>query len=155
MPVEAFLWHANSGNAGELATSLPMIPNATKRVIYSIPLPDLAVGDLVQAWATFEVTNPYQFNVMVGRSLLIGATADAITGTEISEPATRNITPGNHHDHIQDFGSYRAPIALTGKFLNLIAYAGSSQAVAGDEAVVEQDYGRLFVNIFDAAALKP
>lgn len=147
--IAAKIWHANSGNSSELVTQLP--EGAVKKVVFSIALPALAVGDLVEAHASFEVTNPYAFNIMVGRQLRIADAASAVNGIELSEAATRNISPNMHHDHIQDFGSYVVTDAMVGRFVNFIAYTGSTAYSSGDAAVVEQDYGRLFVKVYPAA----
>lgn len=145
----AKIWHSNSGNSSELVSTLPA--GAVKKVVYSIALPDLSPGDLVEAHATFEVTNPYSFNIMVGRQLRIANAASAVNGIELSEAATRNISPNMHHDHIQDFGTFVATTAMAGRFVNFVAYSGSSAYSAGDAAIVEQDYGRMFVKVYPAA----
>lgn len=149
---QPFIWYGNSGNLSEKVTHLPLT-NA-KYVVYSIKLPNCAEGDLIKVRATFEVTNPYNYNIMVGRGFIIAKTATAVTGTEISEYATRNITPGMHHDHIQDFGSIRATAAMSGNYVNFVAYSGSSAAGSGHKAIVEQDYGRLEVERIRAWALE-
>jgi hypothetical protein len=154
--VTAFLWNRNSGNFGEKVAQLPLgtVGNVLRRVIYSMALPPVNVGDLIQAWATFEASNETPQNVMVGRYLTLTTGPGVTTGTDISEAATRNITPDMHHDHIQDFGSYRVSAARSGWWLNYIAYAGRNTVQPGEYVIVEQDYGRLMVNIYDAAVVK-
>lgn len=143
------IWMAGSGDNSELVTQLPK--GAIHKVVYSIALPDLNAGDVIEAHATFEATNPYTYNMMVGRYLLLATSDSSVIGTEISEAATRNITPGMHHDHIQDFGTFLVTDAMSGMFVNFVAYCDAQAATSGHAAVVEQDYGRLFVKVYPAA----
>lgn len=145
------IWWKNTGDFSEKRTTLPV--NSTKHVIYSVALPDLKAGDLIDVRATFEITNPYSFNVMVGRQLILGDGHLSVTGSEISEAATRNITPGMHHDHIQDFGTYLVPSDMTGKHITVVAWSGSSAANSTHNVILEQDYGRLEVKVFPSSMI--
>jgi len=146
-PTGPSIWHSNSGNGSELATQLN-IHTVQKEVIYSVALPDLYGGDVVEAYGTFEVTNPYPYNIMVGRLIILADSPSATTGIELSEAATRNISPNMHHDHIQDFAQYKVPQDVSGKYVNLISYSAASRSVSTSRAKVEQDYGRLFVKVY-------
>lgn len=148
------MWTNNSGNNSELVAQLPLVPASTRMVVFSLPLPDLAVGDVVQAFGSFGATNPELYNVMVGKYLVIASSAGATTGIEVSEASTRNITPDMHHDAVQSYGSYKVTSALINRFLNYIAYTAANPAQAGDYVAVEPDYGRLFVNVLRAAELE-
>lgn len=142
------LWKTgNSGNNSELVTSLPM--GDVKKVIYSL---DLNTGDSIQindelvANASFEVTtNETVYNTKCAKQLILATSAAATTGTEISEPDAKNVTPDVHHDVHNAQGTIS--ISDTSKhYLNLVAWADSS---SGTQAlVVEQDYGRLNYQIF-------
>lgn len=145
--VPTWIWFDNTGNQSERISELSLATD--KKVVYSIPLPPLVEGDIIDAHATFEVTNDLGFNVMVGRQLVISSTPDGVSGIEVSEAATRNVTPNMHHDHIQDFGSAVWNRREGAYFLNLVAYAGASLHEDSAGALrVEQDYGRLSVTIF-------
>jgi hypothetical protein len=149
----AFLWHANSGNLSEKVSKL-YLGFANAKVVFSLALPSLNAGDLIQAWASCEVTNDLKVNVMVARCLKLSTSPTGTFGTEISEGAARNITPGNHHDVIQDFGSYQMTSGSYPLFLNFVVWADRTGRLATDFVKVAQDYGRLMVNAFDAAAVK-
>ncbi len=141
-----WVWFDNTGSESERVSELAI--SMERRVVYTIQLPPLQEGDLIDARATFEVTNPTDFNVLVGRQLIISDTPDGISGIELSEAAARNVTPDMHHDHIQDFGSMVWE-GESGTFhLNLVAHAGaSSEEAVGETVTVEPDYGRLAVTI--------
>lgn len=154
-----FIWHANSGNSSERVTFLPVPAIGTNyqtRVIFSIQLPTIAVGDLLEAHSSFEVTNNSSTqHVMVGRWMTLAPSSIATTGIDISEAAVRNVSKSSmHHDVVADHASYVATMELTGKYLNLVAYSGAELARYNDVITVEQDYGRMFVTIIDAIAMK-
>lgn len=120
------------------------------RVLYSVPLPDLYAGDVIDARVTYQLTNPYPFNVMSARFLAISdSPTNATLYTDlVSRPAGRNITDNMHHDIIHDFGTFRVPSFMSGKYLVLIVYAASSASTSGQALQVNRNYGRLEVKIF-------
>lgn len=149
------VWHANSGDNSERRTNLPIsgVPLPIVCVVYSVQLPEIFDGDLIEAWGTFEVTNPYNYDMMVCRQLIIGDANNSTTGVEVSEPACRNVTPGMHHDHTQDFGSIRGTAAMSGKWVIMTGYANNYN-VTGHAAILEQDYGRLIVKVTRKVAME-
>lgn len=150
------VWHQNSGNNSEKVTSLPIsgVQFPTYHVVYSIQLPTIFAGDLIEAFATFEVTNPYPgLDIMICRVLRIGDAATSTTGTEISEEAGQNVPYSVHHGTYPDFGSIRGVPSMSEKYVNFIACA-NIYGHAGKAVAVEQDYGRLIVKVTRAAALE-
>lgn len=125
------------------------------RVLYTVALPDLYAGDLVEARVTYQLTNPYPFNVMSARFLAISdhATNATLYTHFVSRPAGRNITDNMHHDVIHDFGTFRVPSFMSGKHLVLIVYAASSASTSGQALQVNQNYGRLEVKVYPAAMI--
>lgn len=134
-----------TGDAGELVATLPIATIApTKFSVYSLEIPDLAAGDVLLALADFQGTHEQSYNVLFSTQILACETADGTAGTEVSEGAGTNITPGNHHMQVSRSGS----LVVTNparRFINLVASAAASNALPGHELVVDQDYGRLTV----------
>lgn len=136
----------------ENVTSLPvptLVQNSDKRVVYSVPITAAAGDKMIFSFAG-EVTNPYNYNLMLGRGTILAASADAVLGTVLTRFATENITPGEHHKIFGGSGIHTFTAAFSG-FLNVVIYAGASAAQAGHAAPVEQGYGRLDVAMFRAA----
>lgn len=149
------VWHANSGPSSELRQTLVIsgLAQPYQHVVYSVRLPVIQAGDIIKAWATFEVTHEFAENVMVCRGLRICASATATAGTKISADSCRNVTPGMHHDSIQDFGSIVGTPGMSQMWLNFVAYANHYE-LPGAAVRVEPDYGRLFVEVTRKAAME-
>lgn len=138
----------NSGSNSEKVASLPIaVTGATKHVIYSVEVPDLAVGDKLVALASVQVTNDNPYNALFGTQLVLATSASAPTGTEISEASSANVTPDRHHDNPVIVGSTVAT-GTTKRFVNLVGYSMASQAKANHTLTVDADYGRLVVQRF-------
>lgn len=150
------MWHKNSGDNSELVPHLYLsYANGYRfEALYSIPLPDLHPGDLVDLRATFEVTNPHSYNCMCARYLIIADNPKDVTGIMVSEAAGRNVTPNMHHDVHHDFGTLKVTEEMTGKHAVCVAYAASTKAGPTNAIFVEQDYGRLEAKVIRAAALE-
>lgn len=153
-----FWWHENSGSSSELVTTIPITTGSpyTRKVIFSIALPDLAAGDLIEAKASMQVTTSYNYNCMIGSLLILTDSATSTSGlvADISEAAGENFDMAVHHKKVADFGSYRVTTPLIGKYVNFIAYAASTGALPGHALTVDLDYGRLIVDVIRAAALE-
>jgi len=138
----------NSGNSGELVTSLPLSDGApvNKRVVYCIDLltPPIA-GEILHVTAEMEATNDLGYNVAMVSQLLLTDTATATSGYEISEANGFNITPDMHHGMTIRVGTLTVPAGSTRRFVVLVAWAESTAAQPGHALTIEQDYGRLSV----------
>lgn len=150
------IWHKNSGNKSELTNRLYLSYSSGYRfeALYTIPLPTLYPGDLVEMHGTFEVTNPHKYNVMCARYLVITDNPKDIHGIHVSEAAGRNVTRNMHHDVHQDFGTYKVTETMEGKHAVMVAYAASSRAGPTNVIWVEQDYGRMYAKVFRAGILE-
>ncbi len=159
--ITPFIWQKNTGNTSEQFSQMIIagrINGVNQPIyfyaIYSIQLPEIFEGDLIEVDASFECTQDTGENVMVCRHIHICASATATSGgIEVSESACRNVTPGMHHDHIQDFGSIRGTPAMSNKFVNFIAYANHYE-LRGHAVKIEPDYGRMTVKVTRAAAME-
>lgn len=140
----------------ENVTSLPvptLVQNTDKRVVYSVPITAAAGDKMIFSFAG-EVTNPYTYNMMLGRGAILAESADAVSGIVLTRFATENITPAEHHKIFGGSGVHTFNSAFNG-FLNVVIYAGAGVAQPGHEAPVEQNYGRLDVAMFRAAPSQP
>lgn len=141
----------NTGSFSEQVTSLPVTSDGSaKRVVFSQQV-SVRAGDVILVLAKFEITNPYQYNIMGARYTLLCNSAGATNGTEITEAASMNVTPAIHHDIHVDVGTMTVANGGT-KYINVIAWAAASSPGANDALVVEQDYGRLSGVILRPAA---
>lgn len=132
-----------TGNSGELVTELPI--TNTKYVVLSIAIPaPLKVGDVLWCMADFQVTNDETYNALCGSQLIAADTATGTAGTEISEATGTNVTPDNHHMAFSRTGMLVVATPAR-RFVNLVVYAGASNAQPGDVMTVDADYGRLNV----------
>lgn len=133
----------NSGNTGEKISSMSL--NNTEVVLFSLPLPsDLQVGDIIEAWGDSEITNPNAFNCFIAGRIMQTQSDTANTGFELGEANGGNITPGNHHWPLKCYGW----IVVTDTSYNHLNMLANTLTATGSDLVVEQDYGRLFYNVY-------
>lgn len=142
-----------SGEGGELVATLPVpvAPAAADhRVIYSVEVPNIRGGDVLDVDAGFEVTSELAINVMLGSYLLLCTNAGDVQGAagsvELTDPRTENFHRDREH-HLDRVvtGRYLATTDLGTKRVNLVGYSGSQAAVGGETIVVEPGYGRVNV----------
>jgi hypothetical protein len=130
----------------ENVTSLEIATQAHK-VIYSIPIGQININDVLQITAEFEATNPFSYNVMIGSRILLCTSDIATTGVLVSPANAFNITPGNHHGVVTKARNWKSTLSYTNYHLNLVAWAGSVNALPGQMLQIEQAYGHLDVYI--------
>ncbi|MCX6191049.1 MAG: hypothetical protein NT109_02075 [Flavobacteriia bacterium] len=142
--------HYNSGNSSELIATLPITPSSPyqKMVIYSIPIANLNTNDILQASCEFEVTNPYTYNVMIASQIILANNPTDITGIEITEANGFNVDQNMHHGVVIKTGTLTCSANYPMKYVNVIGYSASTQALANHNLIIEQDYGRLSVLVF-------
>jgi len=130
-------------------TSIPIINGTpTLKVVYSVLIPVIYIGDILKITSTFEVTNPYTYNAMIGSYILLGTSATDTTSTNIIDPANAwNVTPAMHHGVVTKSRQWIATADYTNAYINVIGYGASVNAASGDAFVLEQGYGHLDVVI--------
>ncbi|GAA2177676.1 hypothetical protein GCM10009784_29150 [Arthrobacter parietis] len=139
--------HYDSSDSSEMVTTLP-VPVAAdkthKRVVFSLAVPDLSSGHILQVMAEFQVTNDLGYNVMCMSQIILAESKTSVSGTEITEANGRNVTPAAHHDSFPKIGS--VTVTTTGtKYVNVVAWCAASNATTGARITVDADYGRLSV----------
>lgn len=120
---------------------------AEKRVIYSVLIPALNSGDIVHITSTFEVTNPYTYNAMIGSQIILANAPNEVTGTMIDPANSFNVTPDGHHGVVNKARTWKSPSSYINKYINVVAWSASVNALPGHLLIVEQQYGHLDVFI--------
>lgn len=120
----------------ELVTTIPVAATsqaAVKQVVFSLSPGDLAPFELLLCTAEFEVTN----DLGAGRTCSSPRSlSSALPRRPQPEPRTEasrnNATPDVHHGQYTKVGTFKnSTSTLTSRYLNLVAYATMSSAVAG------------------------
>lgn len=137
----------NSGNKSELLNILPV--DREWRVIYSIGIKDLDIGDVLHATTHFEGTNDLDYRTMWTMGIILADSPQALSGFEITERGGYNCTPDLHHCTISKSGDiYITGGMLDNAYVNVVVRSGSTVARNGDYLIIENDYGRLSVMQF-------
>lgn len=140
-------------NVVEAVTSLDVNTSAPA-VIYSVFIPSMKVGDILNITSEFEVSNESVsqqggdgYRITIGSSMIIADSAIATTGTIIDQEKAYIVTKDMHHTVVVKALNYRADSILTDKYINIVAYADApdSDSSPGEYLVVEQNYGHLDV----------
>jgi hypothetical protein len=127
-------------------------------VLYSLPLPDIKAGDMIEAFCQFQMTHieaNADARYMVGKFLMIGdsPTDAALLKPKLNSPTALNIERLRVHEPIHHFGDYIAPQDLTGKHLNAVVYSQRLGAAGNGTIRVDQGYGHLSVKIWPASMI--
>lgn len=149
----------STGDNSELITKLPVThgqrgvnndkgSNWAFRVVYSLKLTNIQVGDAISFVAQGAVSNKLAYNVMVASYVILGNSAKAIKGIEVVEAAGTNLNPERHHHKYSDVGFYQFQKCFSEIYLNAIWYSASDRAVKGHSIIVEKDYGNIQAMLF-------
>jgi hypothetical protein len=146
--------HYTTAPGGELVASIVLAHNPYRfTTLYSLKLPDLRRGDVVQAHCQFEVTNDLGFDVMLAHAMLIHRKETVVVhrdqpeGRLLCEYAGENITPNMHHGFRTLMGSLSLEDDGDG-WVSVLIYAASSAAKPGNTLSVEKNYGGLRAIVF-------
>jgi hypothetical protein len=151
--------HFTTGPNAELVPSITRVKQRPYKVttLYSLKLPDLKTGDVIQAHCQFEVTNDLGFNVMLAHAMLVHRKETVVMDGErpegqiICEYAGENVTPDMHHAFRTLAGSFAAT-ADGDTWLSVLIYAASDSPKPGDILKVETGYGGLRAIVFRNSA---
>ena len=142
--------HYTTPTGAELVPAIRLAANPYRyTTLYSLRLPDLSEGDVVQAHCQFEVTNDLGVRVMLAHAMLFHRRETIVThgpppskGWVISEYAGENVTPAMHHGFRTLVGSLEVPVDGDG-WLSVVIYGASLVGRRGGRLSVEKGYGGL------------
>lgn len=125
----------------ENATNIPITTGSANYVVlYSVPITVNGPLDIITVFSQLEVTNPYTYNVGVGRYVVISTSATSVLGTTITPAVMDNVTPDMHH-MVVNVNSVTSGVPAGSYFINFVGYAVANNAGSGAQLVVEQGYG--------------
>jgi hypothetical protein len=137
----------NSGDNSERASSLDVVTGLPVTV-YSVQLPNLASGQLLEALAETEVDTAFH-RAGVHTSLVVANSPTATTGTSLQTDHFTEVSPYMASLPIHDSTAWVVPSGVSGtRYLNLVAYAQGLQTLgtAPDNNIsIAPDDGRLVV----------
>jgi hypothetical protein len=140
----------NSGDNSERASALDVVTGSPVAV-YSLQLPKLAPGQLIEALSEMEVDSAYQ-RAGVHTTFVLADSPGATTGTNLQADHFTEVNPYMASLPIHDSTGWVVPSGVSGtKHLNLVAYAQGLQTlgIAPDNNVsIAADDGRLAVQRF-------
>jgi hypothetical protein len=140
----------NSGDNSERAGSLDVVTGLPVTV-YSVQLPNLAPGELLEALAETEVDTAYH-RAGVHTGFVLATSPTATTGTSLQTDNFTEVSPYMASLPIHDSTAWIVPSGVTGtRYLNLVAYAQGLQTLgtAPDNNIsIAPDDGRLVVQRF-------
>jgi hypothetical protein len=146
--------HFSTSPGAELVSAIEVRPSFYRyATLYSLKVPVLRKGDVVQAHAQFEVTNNLGFNVMLGHAMLLHPEETIVVHGDmpgariLCEYAGENLTPDMHHGFRTLMGSFAATDDGD-VWISVLIYAISSVAKPADRLTVEKAYGGLRVIVF-------
>jgi len=151
--------HYTTPAGAELVAAIRLAHNPYRyTTLYSLKLPDLRTGDVVQAHAQFEATNDLGVPVMLAHAMLfhpketvVAHGAPPALGRIISEYAGENLTPAMHHGFRTLVGSLAVP-ADGDAWVSVVVYAADLVGGTGSKLGLEKGYGGLRAIVFRNAA---
>jgi hypothetical protein len=137
----------NSGDNSERAAALNVVTGAPV-VVYSVAIPSLAPGQLIEALSEMEVDSAYH-RAGVHTTFVLAASPSATTGTNLQADNFTELNPFMANLPIHDSTAWVVPSGVTGtRYLNLVAYAQQLQTLGtapDDTVTIARDDGRLVV----------
>lgn len=116
---------------------------------YMVQIPNLVPADIVQCMGQSEETNPYSYNVMIGRAIARG-TSWGGTGagfTWLNPPTSENVSPNMHHMAIQNIGFDTGQTGYV--YYSLILYAASGSGTSS--LTHEAGYGGIYCLVYKSS----
>jgi hypothetical protein len=142
--------HYSNPAGGELIADIPVTGSSYRySTLYALELIALRKGDVVQAHAQFEVTNPFDFPVMLAHAMLLHPKKTIVRDDpkkpreqRLCEYATENVTPGMRTGFRSLMGSFAA--AEDGDaWVSVVVYAAITWNLPGLKLTVQKGYGGL------------
>jgi hypothetical protein len=140
----------NSGDQSERASSLDVVTGLPVTV-YSVQLPNLAPGQLLEALSEAEIDTAFH-RAGVHTSFVLATSPSATTGTSLQADHFTEVSPYMASLPIHDSTAWTVPSTVSGtRYLNLVAYAQRLQTLGtapDDNIGIAPDDGRLVVQRF-------
>ena len=148
----------NTGDASEGASALDVVAQ-TPVSVYSVPLTNLAAGDLVEALAEVQVET-HDRRASIHTSLILADSPTATTGTNLHLDQHTEVNPYMAELPIHVATGWQVPSGgISGtRYLNLVMYGEGLQSLAGatgDTVSIAQDGGRMVVQRSRPADITP
>lgn len=140
----------HTGDFAELYECLPspgpQIVETDYRVLYSIGLKNVKVGQKILIIADGEVTNDDELTHMVG-SFIVASTASPTStkGVSIAKALATNVSREIHHLIIQRQSLHTFTQNYDVIYINFVIYAAQSSQSSGG-LTIEQNYGNMIVH---------
>lgn len=142
--------HYSTPAGGELISELPITGFSYRYcTLYSLELIALRKGDVVQAHAQFDVSNPLEFPVMLAHAMLLHDKKTIVRDDpkqsrdeRLCEYAAENITPGMRNGFRSLMGSFAAT-EDGDAWVSVVVYAASTWSLPGLKLNVQKGYGGL------------
>ena len=133
------------GKGGEMAKPNPeRLAGLGKKESYQgNPYLQIAKQDIINE---FQVTEDNNYNVGFSSLAILATSPASISGVPVSEANGENITNNMHHHKRIINGTYVVGEGDIGdRYVNIVGYAYSNNALPGHTLTINQDYGRLSV----------
>lgn len=142
--------HYSTPANGELISDIPVTGFAYRySTLYALELIALRKGDVVQAHAQLEVSNPYNFPVMLAHAMLLHPKKTIVRDDpkksrdlRLCEYATENVTPEMRNGFRSLMGSFAAT-EDGDAWVSVVVYAAISWNLPGLKLTVNKGYGGL------------
>jgi hypothetical protein len=135
----------------QLRSSRIGIAGSQSRVVYSAGLDRLRPGDVVTVTAQAEVTNPQDYNVFVGSTIVLASSPQAVSGDDFTRGGGGNVTPSMHHAIITSDASLTISAPIRRAWVNLVLTAASSLPRPDDQLTVEPGAGQVTAVVLKSA----
>jgi hypothetical protein len=121
------------------------IRRQTWAVVFSQRLANLKKGETIIALGQSEVTNDFDFPVLVSGQLVLANSAKATRGVTFTPGTAFNLTPEMHHGVVVQSGIQVQETATKVMYVNLVLYAAAERAKPGAKITVNRSNGHLDV----------
>lgn len=118
-----------------------------EQVLYSVKVPEIKQGDVLQVTSEFEITNDFTYNVMIGAKIILADSSKNTNGALIDQANGFNVTPNMHHGVVSKSRTWKAESTYNDKYVNVVIWSLSVNAFSNDKLKIEKGYGHLDVLI--------
>ncbi len=149
-----------TGDSSELTEVIPVTSNTTgpeNAIIFSLKVSDLKCGDVVHAFAEFQVTNDQSYPIDVSSQIVLASDTSSP-----SHPLSRvnglRLSHAMHHGTIVKQGAVEITPEIfesSMRYVQVLCHAQAHEPPVGDSLTVNQDYGRLSIMVYSRPSCPP